>query len=176
MSGEVYTADQLYGALAALGAAPLLEPGQRPAGPTADDRPQLLGILLAAVEMGLLAEPSDSADEVNRGYVRQARLWGDDGAVCAAMLATRFAFLHLMVAANGVVGDEGGALLTAITAVAESEALLLGIWHQVAIGPAGDPEEQAIRQMLTGACQSLRTGRQAFEDLRRALIKQGHQL
>lgn len=44
------TVDQLLRALAALGQAHVADPDQRPDGPTEDDRPELLGALLALTE------------------------------------------------------------------------------------------------------------------------------
>ncbi|MFC7331435.1 hypothetical protein [Marinactinospora rubrisoli] len=43
--------EQVMAALAALGAAPVADPDLRPTGPTQDDAPELLGALLAAVEL-----------------------------------------------------------------------------------------------------------------------------
>lgn len=71
------SADQVYAALVALGAEPVLDPDLRPAGPRSEDCPSLLGALLATAELEATAlgsvgdELSEEAGDVIVGWLEK---------------------------------------------------------------------------------------------------------
>jgi hypothetical protein len=73
------SSEQVYAALAALRAAPVLDPERRPEGPTAQDKLPLLGGLLAVVDLEFTAATrvgagqDDDVSETVLGWARPLR-------------------------------------------------------------------------------------------------------
>ncbi|GAA3779479.1 hypothetical protein ACFQ0G_00265 [Streptomyces chiangmaiensis] len=85
-------ADQIYRALVALGAEPVLDPELWPEGPQEDDRLRLLGALLAKTELEITAstrmanEQMEDVAEVVVGWAEQV---GPDSGLTANVLSNR---------------------------------------------------------------------------------------
>ncbi|MCX4530652.1 hypothetical protein OHA79_40780 [Streptomyces sp. NBC_00841] len=86
------SAEQIYAALVALGAEPVLDPDVWPEGPQAEDRQRLLGALLAKTELeitastGMGGHPLQDVAEALLGWTEQA---GPDSQVSSVVLANR---------------------------------------------------------------------------------------
>ncbi|MFJ8676801.1 hypothetical protein [Streptomyces sp. NPDC093589] len=86
------SADQVYGALVALGTEPVLDPELWPEGPQEEDRLRLLGVLLAKTELEITAstrlagEEIEDVAEVVAGW---AELVGPDSDLAANVLSNR---------------------------------------------------------------------------------------
>ncbi|TLQ38863.1 hypothetical protein [Streptomyces marianii] len=84
------SAEQVYAALVALGAEPVLDPELWPQGPQEEDRRRLLGVLLAQVELEITAamrlDNDQDEAEVLLGWAGQV---GPDSALSANVLVNR---------------------------------------------------------------------------------------
>ncbi|MFB7999722.1 hypothetical protein ACFC4G_43905 [Streptomyces sp. NPDC056002] len=82
--------DQIYRALVALGAEPLFDPEVRPEGPGDEDRRQLLGALLAKVELEITAatrlDSEEDEGEILLGWVEEV---GPESGLSAKVLVNR---------------------------------------------------------------------------------------
>lgn len=166
---HAYTATQIYQALQPLGHAPVFDPDKRPDGPLEQDRAQLLGLLLAVVELALVTEPPETAVDVNEAYARQAVAGRDDDTNLAGMLAVRFSRLQMLLDAM-----DGGPIINAAARNAAATSGLLNLWLLGRTGREIDTDDVAIlRQLFKDALTDLKSARSSFEDVRRQLVKRG---
>src|SRR4051794_16982426 len=86
------TAEQVMAALAAVQAAPVADPELRPAGPTEEDLPELLGSLLAKIELEIASHVRPDAETGMTNLPGLIRGWTgliDDDRLTTALLANR---------------------------------------------------------------------------------------
>ncbi len=76
--------DQVYSALVAMRAAPVMDPESRPDGPRPDDRLRLLGALLAAVELEITAA-TRTDDEFYQGFAAVVGGWTETVGAAATL-------------------------------------------------------------------------------------------
>ncbi|MEW2434266.1 hypothetical protein AB0952_08795 [Streptomyces caniferus] len=118
------SAEQVYGALVALGAEPVLDPELWPEGPQEEDRLRLLGALLAKTELeitastGLAGEPLEDAAEVVDGWTE---LVGPDSDLAANVLSNRLERTGMQLMGGEEVAPPGrAAAFLAVVAAADA--------------------------------------------------------
>ncbi|MFE5092349.1 hypothetical protein ACFRCI_18680 [Streptomyces sp. NPDC056638] len=86
------SAEQIYSALVALGAEPVLDPDLWPSGPQAEDRLRLMGALLATVELEITAA-TGSGEDLFEAFAEPAMGWmekvGVDSPLASLLLSNR---------------------------------------------------------------------------------------
>ncbi|MFD4948224.1 hypothetical protein ACFVYE_44110 [Streptomyces sp. NPDC058239] len=86
------SAEQIYSALVALGAEPVLDPDLWPAGPQAEDRLRLMGALLATVELEITAS-TGSGEDLFEEFAESVMGWmekvGVDSPLASLLLSNR---------------------------------------------------------------------------------------
>ncbi|SCF61397.1 hypothetical protein GA0115254_107214 [Streptomyces sp. Ncost-T10-10d] len=86
------SAEQIYSALVALGAEPVLDPDLWPSGPQAEDRLRLMGALLATVELEITAA-TGSGEGLFEAFAEPAMGWmekvGVDSPLASLLLSNR---------------------------------------------------------------------------------------
>lgn len=169
---RAYTATQIYEALLPLGHAPVFDPDKRPGGPLEEDRPTLLGMLLAITELAMLSDPPETAEDFNMAYAKQAIAGRQDSTNLAVILAVRFSRLEMLLDTM-----QGGPILQAAARNAASTSGLLNIWLLARVGRAIDTDDAAmLRQAYKNALADLKSARSSFEIVRRQLNRAGFRL
>lgn len=165
-----FTAEQVYGALAALGRAPVLDPDAQPAGPADADIPTMLGALLAAVEQAVLLQASDQPQRLYAAYHETAPSNG-----WLAMLWNRLARTETEL--NSIVGSP---LIDAGESALRAAVRMLQLAMRAELvrdgQPAGAEDDATVRRAIKEGRQAMTDARQQFEQVRKKLVALGYQV
>lgn len=162
------TAEQIYSALVALGCPPVLSPTDRPNGPLEEDRAQLLGVLLAAVERATIEEGPETSEEFDRGYLGQMHAHQDGGMGMMGCLGIRMSRMSRLLRGVG-----GGPFVQAGAKAAQVSADMLSLYALARMGVDSGERRTAIRDLVRSSRTDMRDARQLLEDSRRTLVKAG---
>lgn len=160
------SAEQIYAALAALSAEPVVDPEKRPQGPQEKDRLHLLGSLLAKTELEITAATRLTEEEEVEDVFETLLGWGEqigpDTGLAVNVLTNRLQRTALQVSepeAEELPPGREAAFAAVMTAVYALSAQ----WH----AERGDTE--GTRHALSGAEEALIDILQGMHDLRVAI-------
>ncbi|WBO61682.1 hypothetical protein [Streptomyces camelliae] len=160
------SAEQIYAALAALGAEPVADPKKRPSGPQEEDRLRLLGSLLAKTELEITAA-TRLTEEAEIEDVLETLLGWDEQVGADPGLAVNVVTNRLQRAAVQISQPEAQELPPGREAA--FGAVMTAVYTLGAQLHAERGDAQGTRRALSGAEEALIDVLQGMHDLRVAI-------